>query len=553
MTKTKKITALLVVVAMLFTFVAAIAACQTTDTYALSYDLGAHAATGAKAPATKEYEEGQTVKLAAAPEAASGWQFDGWKDDVKTYAAGADFRMPAKAVKFTAQWKSTGSETHTCQHVCTVCHKCQSTCTESECAQKCEVTCTGNPNYNGGTTHTCNDVCTVCNKCQSSCTEPECAQKCEVTCPGNPEYDAGGTNYGTLENPISVAEALAVISDLGSGEYTSSDTDKYYHVTGVVSRVTYSTSTYSFYIVDAGNSVELYCYYIYLGSGIAAPAKNDIVTVSGRLCNYQGTTPELTTQSSDTVKATLAKNVRGTSQITKNEGEGTHITLNQTEGANGSTFTFTVTVDADYTLTSVKVGTDNATHVDGDNYSGTILGDTTVSATAIKPQAGDTVVNMDFVKTFSTYASSWGSGYNAQTVAGSAVGASGADITIAFSRVSKQTSTITDRPVMAANNSTVYVTFTVAGGQKISAASFELAKWGSKVFHTLTIEYTTDGSNWTVASDCGGFVGASTASFVGSLSTDSLPEGVTAVRIAIGTTTSSNTQIGLTSASLTVK
>ena len=492
MTKTKKLIAILVVLAMVFSFVFAIAAC--TEPHECS--------------------------------------------DVCETCGGC---LNPDCEEDACQPKCQGHgvvETHTCKHVCETCGKCKdATCTNAACAEKC-------PGHQiQGDEHECKHVCETCEKCtDTTCTDAACAEKC-------PGHGGEENQFGTLEDPVSVTDALAVISDLGSGEYTSAD--NHYYVKGVVTRVTYTGSTYSFYIVDASGSDELCCYYIYLGSGVAAPAKNDIVTVSGRLVNYNGTTPEITTQSGDTTKATLQKNERGTSNITKVENEGTHIVLGQESGKNGDTFSFTVTVDEGYTLTSVKVGTDNATHVEGDNYTGIINGDTVVTANAIKPQEGETTVNFDFVTGFgSTWATDW-SGYAEKTVAGSAVGATGADFTVVFSRVSKQSGTITDRPVIAANNSTVYVTFTLAGGQNINSASFELKQWGSKVFHTLTIEYF-NGSSWTAVSGCG-FVGASSASFLGSLSAESLPEGVTAVRLAIGTTTSSNTQIALTSASITVK
>ncbi len=75
-------------------------------TYALTYAAGDHG-TGT-APAAVQKEAGAKFNLAAATTftAETGFEFDGWSDGTNTYAAGAEFTMPEKAVTLTAQWKA---------------------------------------------------------------------------------------------------------------------------------------------------------------------------------------------------------------------------------------------------------------------------------------------------------------------------------------------------------------------------------------------------------------------------------------------------------------
>lgn len=61
---------------------------------------------------------------------------------------------------------------HTCEHVCEVCGKCTSDCTDPVCADKCEG--------HEVVTHECGHVCPTCGKClDETCTDSVCADKCE--------------------------------------------------------------------------------------------------------------------------------------------------------------------------------------------------------------------------------------------------------------------------------------------------------------------------------------------------------------------------------------
>ena len=79
----------------------ALASCSTN--YTVSYSLGEHAADGAAAPESAEYEQGTQITLPEAPAAEDGWEFTAWSDGETTYDAGDSFTVEAN-VTFTAQW-----------------------------------------------------------------------------------------------------------------------------------------------------------------------------------------------------------------------------------------------------------------------------------------------------------------------------------------------------------------------------------------------------------------------------------------------------------------
>lgn len=87
---------------------------EPTDTdvnHVLTYGLGAHAASGATAPAQESLAQGETTSLPQGPSAEQGWEFGGWSDGTQTYAAGATFTMPGDDVTLTAQWNSADTPT----------------------------------------------------------------------------------------------------------------------------------------------------------------------------------------------------------------------------------------------------------------------------------------------------------------------------------------------------------------------------------------------------------------------------------------------------------
>ena len=131
MTKSKKLVALLVVVAMLFTFVSIIAACGKTHECA---DPCATCGLCTTQCGEKECEE-------------------------KCQGHGTP---------------QPGPTPHTCTSKCPTCQKCtNASCQETACKEKCPS------HQQQGGSHTCTSKCSECGKCtNATCTDAACAQKC---------------------------------------------------------------------------------------------------------------------------------------------------------------------------------------------------------------------------------------------------------------------------------------------------------------------------------------------------------------------------------------
>lgn len=168
---------------------------------------------------------------------------------------------------------------------------------------------------------------------------------------------------------------------------------------------------------------------------------------------------------------------------------------------------------------------------------------------------GETTVKYDFATNFSTYAADWTNSYAEKTLTSADLGTDLPSANIVLTNVSKQTSTITDCPVAAAKNNTVYVTFNLTeSGKSISAITFNLKKWtDKKKFSSIELEYSSDGENW---QNCGSLTLTSTGALANdteALSATTIPDGTTHVRLAISATSTSNQQIGISSIEVTVK
>ena len=150
---------------------------------------------------------------------------------------------------------------------------------------------------------------------------------------------------------------------------------------------------------------------------------------------------------------------------------------------------------------------------------------------------GVQTITFDFVNTVKDW-TEWSNSYAAKSISSNGA-------TIGFTYVSKQTGTITDRPVVATGkkpeNHDSYVTVDM-GATKISSATFNLKQWGTKTFTTIEIQYMKNGT-WTNATTTGTLSGDSafTATF----------EATTQVRLHLYKTGSSNNQVGLTSIAVT--
>ena len=176
-------------------------------------------------------------------------------------------------------------------------------------------------------------------------------------------------------------------------------------------------------------------------------------------------------------------------------------------------------------------------HVDSDSNSTCDLCNATVSA--------EKEYTYGLASNFSKYNSGWSGSYASKTIDSSKLGTDLPTATITMSRVSKQTGTITDKPVLGVNNSTEYVTVEVED-KTITAVTFNLQQWTTKTFNDIHIEYY-NGSSWVSCSNT-----ITTPANISNNNT-ALPAGVKKVRLSVKTTATKNTQVGIGDIILTLK
>lgn len=364
-----------------------------------------------------------------------------------------------------------------------------------------------------------------------------------------------GKGQGTEESPYSVTGALAEFATIAADGWS---TEKTYIKGIVVTAPTFNSShnSYAFYMADskeATNRIQVYSGS--LASGVEAPCQNDTVVVNGFYMNYRGNNPELTGSTKDPVHdyPVIISRVVGTSQVSYLPNENADITLGKTSGENGETFTFTVVAKNNATISSVKVNGEVVTATSGNEYTGTIKGDTEVSVVALLPTTGEQTANVNLETNFASYAADWAGTYTAQTIDSAALGVSNMNLEIAFERVSKQSTTITTMPVFATNNNTkpTYTTISLKDGKHIKSITFEFQMWStSKKFKTVALDYTTDGTTWTPVDGVGARDLATAVTLEGytTLSATNLPANVIAVRIVLlGGYDSGNQSVGFKS------
>ena len=363
----------------------------------------------------------------------------------------------------------------------------------------------------------------------------------------------GGSVEPPVEDVMTVAEALAAANALGKDEYSA---EKVY-VEGVVTEITRfdsGRSSYTFYIKDADGTDQLTVFSCKTTADITKIYVGDTVKVYGYLQNYGGNTPEVTYQGDENpVFVTLT---RGTSAITVAENDNVTVTLSAQSGENGTEFSFTIVVDTpEYVLASVAVNGTTVTATDG-VYRAIIDGPTTVVVSGYVPSTETSNVTVDFKANFGTYGGSWSNSYAEHTITSADLGvdASQATFNVVLSNANKQSSTITDMPVICAKNTAQYVTVSLSSGT-IAGVTFNLKEWtAKKKFTTITIEYTTDGSTWQPTNV--GLVDGTATTISPNFTTVSavdLAEGVIGVRLVYVGNSSKNQQIGLEGLTLTVK
>ena len=363
----------------------------------------------------------------------------------------------------------------------------------------------------------------------------------------------GGSVEPPVEDVMTVAEALAAANALGKDEYSA---EKVY-VEGVIAEITKfdsGRSSYTFYIKDADGTDQLTVFSCKTTADITKIYVGDTVKVYGYLKNHKGNTPEVTYQGDENpVFVTLT---RGTSAITVAENDNVTVTLSAQSGENGTEFSFTIVVDTpEYVLASVAVNGTTVTATDG-VYRAIIDGPTTVVVSGYVPSTESSIVTVDFKANFATYGGSWSNSYAEHTITSADLGvdASEATFNVVLSNASKQTGTITDMPVICAENTAQYVTASLSSGT-IAGVTFNLKEWtAKKKFTTITIEYTTDGATWQPTNV--GLVDGTATTVSPDYTTVSavdLTEGVIGVRLVYVGNSSKNQQIGLEGLTLTVK
>lgn len=186
--------------------------------------------------------------------------------------------------------------------------------------------------------------------------------------------------YGTSDAPLDVKGALQVGKDECKTDKAYSSKEVY--VTGkVMTPGTYSEQhkNYTGMVLQSleDPNVTLTVYRVLAGEGVDAPEANDIVKVHGYMQKYNS---NLQMSYKDKSTPTIYANENGSSNVTSS---GEHVTFNglPTEAvANGTSVSFTVTVESGYVLDSVSV---NKTKLDPDSegkYTFTVSGDMAVEA-----------------------------------------------------------------------------------------------------------------------------------------------------------------------------
>ena len=197
--------------------------------------------------------------------------------------------------------------------------------------------------------------------------------------------------YGTLEEPISVSEALAI------AEYECPENDQVtkqpiYCAGYVATQPKATTYIQQFKLGDLLTDEQVVVYSMNLNEDLPAPDQNDAIELFGYIKRYSGT---IEFASSNGQNVEYNKNIRGASSVIKSESNAQITDLSKESGTNGDEFTFKVSVNDSCTLQSVKVGGVDVTADDQGVYKGVIHGDTVVSAIA-KLEGAETLSSLTF-------------------------------------------------------------------------------------------------------------------------------------------------------------
>ncbi len=354
----------------------------------------------------------------------------------------------------------------------------------------------------------------------------------------------------------SYEDLAALIPEAGNVTTTA------YYTMGVVTEIA-NTTFGNMYI--SLNGATFFLYGVYGPDGTVRydsldkaqkPVVGNFIVVYGTLKNYNGTKQIVNArllQINDTVIDFTALE-----KVAAEKAALNFVSTTTTVALKGKTFdnvviswtsdNAAISIAEDGTVTVATVTTEITVKVTATIKLGTVTDTKEFNITLTPPVAGEVTATLDFVTNFATYAKSWANGYNAITLTSADLGVDSLNATIKMSSVSKQTSTITDRPVIAAKNAdqTVEVSIT---DKKIKSVTFNLKEWtDKKKFVTVLLQYSTDGG--TTWSDSNVGIKDKTATAIGgnyeTMALSNL-ENVTNVRLLYKGSSSSNNQIGLTS------
>ena len=162
---------------------------------------------------------------------------------------------------------------------------------------------------------------------------------------------------GTAEDPYSVADALAIASVIGQGNYT----EKVY-IKGLVIDAGENKGSHlsNIYIADTADGTKRLVFSAKFSETVATIYKDDTVVFHGYITNFNGTL-EIAGKDGDYPKMTAV--TRGSRTFTVQMENAT--TTLPTSAPIESTVTFTVTPDKGYEVVSVKVNGNFITPVDG--------------------------------------------------------------------------------------------------------------------------------------------------------------------------------------------
>lgn len=180
---------------------------------------------------------------------------------------------------------------------------------------------------------------------------------------------------GTEDDPYSVDDALKIAGTLSSGEYT-----ELVYITGVVTDAgTFDTYYRNVYICDKNSKETILVYSCNISEIVDVIYVNDTVVIKGYIKNHNGNTLEISSKGNS--YATFVSKEAGLSTITVSETSSEFAIINElstTEGLNGSSFTFKVSVTEGYEIVCVKVNGVEITP-NNDVYTATISGNTIIS------------------------------------------------------------------------------------------------------------------------------------------------------------------------------